>query len=223
MEEFKVFNNIFSPKYGNKSLEGLTLIFIVTLALYYGFSDGAFLIFDLTIESSHTGNHISPLYYFGSAIGLFLIILAPTIVTICVPIIGQKNPINLRTFKENLSNIIFYNYGFNFCLIWMLDWIKSLNHYDKTSAFDAMYVYWYVIGIFIIIFFLGKFISENSKVLPIFGKSGNSKKDTTKHLDIPAALEKLEEIQRALDSGLIDEKTFNEMKLKIQERIKTDD
>ena len=222
MEQFKVFSNIFFPKYGNTSIEGLTLIFIVTLALFYGFSGCAYLIFDLTIESFYTRQHISPLYYFGSAIGLFLIILALTIVTVFVPIIGQKNPINLRIFKYNLSIIFLYNYGFNFCLIWMLDWIKSINHYDKTSALDAMYVYWYVIGIFTIIFFIGKFISENSKVLTILGISGNSKKDTINQLDIPAALDKLDQIQRALDSGLIDDKTFNEMKLKIQERIKKD-
>lgn len=44
-----------------------------------------------------------------------------------------------------------------------------------------------------------------------------------KPLEINEALRKLDELNKALDSGLIDESTFQEMKLKIQERIKTED
>jgi len=43
-----------------------------------------------------------------------------------------------------------------------------------------------------------------------------------KPIEINEALRKLDELNKALDSGLLDESTFQEMKAKIQERIKKD-
>jgi hypothetical protein len=218
----KIFNDVFFPKYGNKSLEGATLILVVVLVLAYASSNNAFLIHDLIVESSYTGKHISPGYYFGSAIGLFLIVLILTLVTTWLPMFGQSDHEKCRIFNDDIEIIFSYNFGMHFCVLVTLDMIKALGYYDKDSALDAMYVYWYLLGLNLFIFFLIKFIRGNLKKYMKTVKSGGSLNDSIDYLDISTALKKLEELERALDSGLIDQETFNELKLRIQERIKKD-
>lgn len=217
----KVYNDIFFPKYGNADREGWSLILIVVAVLLYCMAESSNLE-SVMAEISFNGDEVTPGFYFGSAIGLFIITLIPTFVTVWMPIFGQNDPGHLAYFYANLRTIIIQNFGCHTCLLFLADLFKAVTIYEGRAALEALIVYAYSIGISLIIYFISQMVISTSPLLTNDSKSKETLRSVAKPLDIPEALTKLEEIKRALDSGLIDESTFQEMKSKIQERIKKD-
>jgi hypothetical protein len=223
MEETGIFQDIkqiFFPKYGNADAEGWSLFLVFSAILLY-VSVNSFILESLIQEIRYTENDVTPGYYFGSAIGLFIITLVPTLVTVWMPIFGQSDPHHLAYFNTNLRTIVIKNFGCHTCLLFLADLFKG-NFYDNEAAIKALIVYPYSIVISLVIYFIGQMVISNSPLLTNDSKSIDTVKAVVRTLDISEALAKLEEIKRALDSGLIDESIFQEMKAKIQERIKKD-
>jgi hypothetical protein len=181
-----------------------------------------FILESLVQEIRYTGNELTPAFYFGSAIGLFIITLIPTLITVWMPIFGQSDPHHLAYFNANLRTIVIYNFGCHTCLLFFADLFKAVNFYETQAALKALIVYAYSIGISLVIYFISQMVISTSPLLTNDSKSIDTVKALVRPLDIPEALAKLEEIRKALDSGLIDEETFKEMKAKIQARIKKD-
>lgn len=217
----KVFNDIFFPKYGNADTKGWSLILIIVAVLLYCMAEGSILE-SVMEEISFNGDEVTPAFYFGSAIGLFIITLIPTFVTVWMPIFGQNEPGHLAYFNANLRTIIIQNFGCHTCLLFLADLFKAVTIYEGRAALEALIVYAYSSGISLIIYFISQMVISTSPLLTNDSKSKETLRSVARPLDIPEALAKLEEIKRALDSGLIDESTFQEMKSKIQERIKKD-
>jgi hypothetical protein len=215
------------PKYGNRNIEGYSLAFLL-LGINLYVNVDYFLLESVVDEISYTDDSVSQGYYFGSAIGLFTIIMIPTLVMVYLPFIGQKNPV----FRTHLKANIFSRFASLFVLITILLFLADIfkiYEYSMRAEFrwtelrlKSLRLYAYVVIVFVVFFVLRKLLFPQIKEFMISAKNIHAVRLDNDTLDISSALHKLEQIKSALDSGLIDEATFRELKTKLQERIKKD-
>jgi hypothetical protein len=224
---FKFYESIFLPKHGSRNMEGYSLAFLLLGIGLYVNAD-YFLLESVVDEIYRTDDYVSHGYYFGSAIGLFTIILIPTLVIVYLPFIGQKNPNQLSHLNASTFSRFSTSFGLVSILLLLADIFKTYEYFISHEyrwfelRLKALRIYAYLVIVFIVIIIMWKLLFTQIKEFISNAKKTESIRLDNGSLDISSALHKLEQIKSALDSGLIDEETFQEMKARLQERINKD-